>query len=348
MGRRRPAPALPEVIPSERSEPRDLTMGSTRSSPRSRLIPRRLPFCLVGKTTPTWCCPPEAPCSLLFQPGCTGGFRRETAETAVSVTFLPAPPPRRTPCTPQAPPPGETIAVVSGVPAHTAPSAVLPGGQNHPHVVLTLWNTVLFALPARVHRRVPSRDRGDGCQCGVSPGAAAEAYSLYAAGAGAGRNVAMAAVSAVAAGTRRCTRAAVQSPVMKRWILSCAFVVLTLSSLAQAAPRVVILGFDGADSKLTEKWMAQGELPHLAALAKAGGYARLNPTIPAQTPVSWSTFTTGRDPGGTRIFDFLVRDPETYMPSFGVAKEESRQFLWGPHNGAVLLAAGAVVGWLLF
>jgi len=136
---------------------------------------------------------------------------------------------------------------------------------------------------------------------------------------------------------------------MKRWILSCAFV-LFMVPLAGAAPRgrVVILGFDGADSQLTERWMAQGELPHLAALAKAGGYARLNPTIPAQTPVSWSTFTTGRDPGGTRIFDFLVRDPETYMPAFGVAKEESATFLWGAHNGAVLLAVGAVAGWLVF
>jgi len=135
---------------------------------------------------------------------------------------------------------------------------------------------------------------------------------------------------------------------MKRWLLV-AFVILAsavVSPLA-ASGRVIILGFDGADSKLTERWMAQGELPHLAKLAEAGGYARLNPTVPAQTPVSWSTFTTGRDPGGTRIFDFLVRDPETYMPAFGVAREGSRTFLWGKHNALVLASLGVVVGWLL-
>ncbi len=116
---------------------------------------------------------------------------------------------------------------------------------------------------------------------------------------------------------------------------------------AGATPQLVILGFDGVDAKLTEKWMGEGKLPHLAALAQRGGYARLRPPIPAQTPVSWSTFTTGRDPGGTRIFDFLVRDPETYMPSFGVARESSKPFLWGKKNPFVLAVAGALLGWLI-
>ncbi len=136
---------------------------------------------------------------------------------------------------------------------------------------------------------------------------------------------------------------------MKRWILIS--IVLLAAVSGWGAPsggggRVIILGFDGTDARLTEQWMAEGHLPNLERLARAGGYARLNPTVPAQTPVSWSTFTTGRDPGGTRIFDFLVRDPETYMPAFGVAKEGSRPFLWGRNNPPVLLALGAVVGWL--
>ena len=135
---------------------------------------------------------------------------------------------------------------------------------------------------------------------------------------------------------------------MKRWLLTAvAVMAVSGSAMAAAGGRLIILGFDGADARLTEKWMAEGELPNLARLAEAGGYARLNPTVPAQTPVSWSTFTTGRDPGGTRIFDFLVRDPNTYMPAFGVAQETERQFLWGEHNPVVLLAIAAVAGWLL-
>ncbi len=135
---------------------------------------------------------------------------------------------------------------------------------------------------------------------------------------------------------------------MKRWVLiSIVLLVAVPGWAASPEGRVIVLGFDGADSRLTEQWMAEGLLPNLERLARAGGYARLNPTVPAQTPVSWSTFTTGRDPGGTRIFDFLVRDPETYMPAFGVAKEGSRPFLWGGNNPAVLLVMGAVAGWLL-
>jgi predicted AlkP superfamily phosphohydrolase/phosphomutase len=116
-------------------------------------------------------------------------------------------------------------------------------------------------------------------------------------------------------------------------------------ALADPGRRVVVLGFDGADAALTEELMAQGKLPNLAALAAEGGYARLTPTVPAQTPVSWATFTTGRDPGGTQIFDFLRRDPLTYMPTFAVAEERKEPFLFGRANRWV---ATLGVGFLVF
>src|SRR5260370_23610667 len=66
----------------------------------------------------------------------------------------------------------------------------------------------------------------------------------------------------------------------------------------QGAPRkLVILGFDGADAKLAERWMSAGKLPNLAALRRQGAFAPLLSTIPSQTPGSWSTFATGLDPG---------------------------------------------------
>ena len=116
---------------------------------------------------------------------------------------------------------------------------------------------------------------------------------------------------------------------------------------AAAAPRLVVLGFDGVDAKLAEEMMKQGKLPNLKALADANGYSRLAPTTPAQTPVSWATFTTGRDPGGTRIFDFLRRDPATYLPTFAVAEEGKRQFLLGARNHAVTTGVVALGGFML-
>ena len=113
---------------------------------------------------------------------------------------------------------------------------------------------------------------------------------------------------------------------------------------AAAAPgRVVILGFDGVDAALVEQMLAAGQLPELAALKARGGYSPLTPTVPAQTPVSWATFSTGLDPGGHEIFDFLKRDPANRIPTFAVAEEKSVPFLLGKNNPAAFAAAGLVV-----
>lgn len=89
-----------------------------------------------------------------------------------------------------------------------------------------------------------------------------------------------------------------------------------------AKARVVILGFDGMDPALTERWMADGRLPNFAALATEGHYQRLATTNPPQSPVAWASFATGLDAGGHGIFDFLRRDPETYAPDFSIARQE--------------------------
>jgi len=112
------------------------------------------------------------------------------------------------------------------------------------------------------------------------------------------------------------------------------------------SPRVVVIGFDGADARLVEEYMAAGELPNLAKLQQEGTYRPLLPTNPPQTPVSWSSFATGIDPGRTEIFDFLKRDPQTYLPSIGLIQEGKTTFLWGTKSGQILgftAATGAFV-----
>lgn len=80
------------------------------------------------------------------------------------------------------------------------------------------------------------------------------------------------------------------------------------------APRVVVLGGDGMEPSLLERWMDAGELPHLARLRAAGSYSRLRTTVPAESPVAWSSFISGKNPGKTGIFDFLTRSEEDYLP----------------------------------
>jgi predicted AlkP superfamily phosphohydrolase/phosphomutase len=87
--------------------------------------------------------------------------------------------------------------------------------------------------------------------------------------------------------------------------------------------RVIVLGFDGLDYELTRQMIETGRLPALAELARRGGFSALGTTVPAQSPVAWSTFITGLDPGQHGIFDFVHRDPKTMLPYLSTTRTES-------------------------
>ncbi len=78
--------------------------------------------------------------------------------------------------------------------------------------------------------------------------------------------------------------------------------------------RVVILGLDGLDFRLTTKLLSEGKLPHMAALAQRGSFKPLATTIPPISPVAWSSFQTGVNPGKHNVFDFLTPDRHSYHP----------------------------------
>jgi predicted AlkP superfamily phosphohydrolase/phosphomutase len=78
--------------------------------------------------------------------------------------------------------------------------------------------------------------------------------------------------------------------------------------------RVIIIGLDGQDPQLTERFMKEGKLPNFSKLAEMGCYRRLRTTFPSLSPTAWSSFATGTDPAKHNIFDFLGRDTRTYLP----------------------------------
>jgi predicted AlkP superfamily phosphohydrolase/phosphomutase len=78
--------------------------------------------------------------------------------------------------------------------------------------------------------------------------------------------------------------------------------------------RLVVIGLDGQDPVITDRMLAEGKLPNFARLAAEGSYSRLKTTFPSISPVAWSSFSTGTNPGGHNIFDFLDRDRRTYLP----------------------------------
>ena len=84
--------------------------------------------------------------------------------------------------------------------------------------------------------------------------------------------------------------------------------------------RAVILGFDGMDPDLADRFMNQGKLPNLAKLRERGTFSKLRTTFPAISPVAWSTFMTGVNPGKHNIYDFLARDTSNYLPFLSSAE----------------------------
>ncbi|RPI23777.1 MAG: hypothetical protein EHM61_18875 [Acidobacteria bacterium] len=84
--------------------------------------------------------------------------------------------------------------------------------------------------------------------------------------------------------------------------------------------KVVILGIDGMDPQILKGFADQGVLPNFSKLMAKGDFKPLQTTMPPLSPVAWSTFITGQDPGGHAIFDFIHRDPKTIMPQFSMAR----------------------------
>jgi predicted AlkP superfamily phosphohydrolase/phosphomutase len=97
----------------------------------------------------------------------------------------------------------------------------------------------------------------------------------------------------------------------------------------RAKQRVFVLGFDGMDPTLARKWMDEGKLPNLKRLSEQGTFTKLETTQPSESPVAWASFATGVNPGKHNIYDFLVRDLQTYFPDLAGVKKEPPEFKWG-------------------
>src|SRR5689334_19459360 len=74
------------------------------------------------------------------------------------------------------------------------------------------------------------------------------------------------------------------------------------------------------DPELAERFINEGRLPNLAKLRQQGTFRKLRTTYPAISPVAWSTFMTGVNPGKHNIYDFLARDLNNYLPFLSSAE----------------------------
>lgn len=86
--------------------------------------------------------------------------------------------------------------------------------------------------------------------------------------------------------------------------------------------RMVLLGIDGMDPEMLQRFMDEGVMPNFKRLSGQGGFMRLNTSVPPQSPVAWSNLITGMDSGGHGIFDFIALDRESMLPYLSTSKTQ--------------------------
>ena len=93
--------------------------------------------------------------------------------------------------------------------------------------------------------------------------------------------------------------------------------------------RIFVIGLDGLDPRRVERLMNENRLPNFSKIAEEGSFDRLGSTNPPISPVAWSSFLTGVNPGKHGIFDFVARDPRTYLPKLSSAEVTEKRARFG-------------------
>ena len=98
--------------------------------------------------------------------------------------------------------------------------------------------------------------------------------------------------------------------------------------------RFLLIGLDGAEPSLIERWMEEGRLPNLARLRGQGAYMRCASVTPPVTYPAWATCVTGVNPGRHGIFDFTEMVPGAYALRFVNSTFRRSPALWNILSGA--------------
>ncbi|MCS6843183.1 MAG: alkaline phosphatase family protein [Caldilineales bacterium] len=84
------------------------------------------------------------------------------------------------------------------------------------------------------------------------------------------------------------------------------------ASSPPSAPKVLVIGLDGATWDIARPLMAQGRLPNLARLTADGAAGPLASTVPPISAAAWVTFLTGQNPGRHGVYQFRKMDLRRY------------------------------------
>jgi len=99
-------------------------------------------------------------------------------------------------------------------------------------------------------------------------------------------------------------------------------------------PKVVVIGLDAATWTVIRPSMAEGKMPNLAKLMKAGVSGTLESILPPITPPAWTSFMTGKNPGKHGIFHFVETEHGGYAMKYANATSRRSPTVWKLLNNA--------------
>ncbi len=99
-------------------------------------------------------------------------------------------------------------------------------------------------------------------------------------------------------------------------------------------PKVVVIGLDSATWTVIRPWIAEGRLPNLAKMMKAGVSGSLESVLPPITPPAWTSFMTGKNPGKHGIFHFVETEHGGYAMNYANATSRRSPTVWKLLNDA--------------
>lgn len=101
-----------------------------------------------------------------------------------------------------------------------------------------------------------------------------------------------------------------------------------LDKLFRKKNRSVVVGIDGLPFTMLNKLAADGVMPYMGTLGKAGILTRMKVTLPEISAVSWPSFMTGANPGAHGIYGFTDIAPNSYNMIFPSFKDLKAPTIW--------------------
>jgi len=107
-------------------------------------------------------------------------------------------------------------------------------------------------------------------------------------------------------------------------------ILLTLFSCHRVAEqkRVIFIGLDGADWQLLDRYIADGTMPNLQSIVRAGEKRAMLTQHPPLSPLVWTTMMTGSGPLDHRILDFARFNPLTGEKELITSDERRVPAIW--------------------